>query len=271
MAASKQKTGRIEFTNHLMFNAVLSENEDLCKRLIGAVLGKTVEHVEFIEDEVSLQPELDSRGARLDVLALIDGEYADVEMQLGREPDIARRCRFYHSAIAARFTPKGLGYGDVPRSYVIFICLEDPLGEGLPRYELATTCQSMPELRIDDGATSVLLNAQAWQQEENPDVAGMLQYALTGHPADGLAVDIAAAVDGKNEDRKWVRASMGVMTYEHEFIVLNSALEKKDAELARKDAEQELAKKLHAAGRTDEYFAALDDPELMDALLAEFA
>ena len=329
-----EQPGRIEFTNHLMFNAVLTENEDLCKHLIGAVLGKHVEHIEYLDDEHAIQPDLDARGARLDVLALIDGEYVDVEMQVGREPDIARRCRFYHSAIATRYMPKGSGYRSVPTSYVIFICLADPFDAGLPRYELATACVSNLEVLVDDGATTILLNAQAWEQEENPEVSGMLQYALTGRSSGNLAKNLADAVDGKNLDRKWVRATMGVMSYEHEFRVLNSALEEKraeleraraaldqthselektsfeleqthseleqthseleqthseleqkHAELSRKDAELaqldsdlssaqaqlELSKKLYAAGRIDEYFAALENPELMKELLEEFA
>ena len=336
-----EQPGRIEFTNHLMFNAVLTENEDLCKHLIGAVLGKHVEHIEYLDDEHAIQPDLDARGARLDVLALIDGEYVDVEMQVGREPDIARRCRFYHSAIATRYMPKGSGYRSVPTSYVIFICLADPFDAGLPRYELATACVSNLEVLVDDGATTILLNAQAWEQEENPEVSGMLQYALTGRSSGNLAKNLADAVDGKNLDRKWVRATMGVMTYEHEFRVLNSALEEKRAEIARVRTEIEqkhaelaqaqskleqsnselaqaqskleqsnselaqsrselehsmselaqsqskleqsqselssvqaqlaLSKQLYADGRIDEYFEALDNPELMKALLEEFA
>ena len=251
-----EQHGRIEFTNHLMFNAVLTENEDLCKHLIGAVLGKHVEHIEYL---------------------------------------------------------------------------------------------------VDDGATTILLNAQAWEQEENPEVSGMLQYALTGRSSGNLAKNLADAVDGKNLDRKWVRATMGVMSYEHEFRVLNSTLEEKRAEIARVRTEIEqkhaelaqaqseleqsnselaqaqskleqsnselaqsrselehsmselaqsrselehsmselaqsqseleqsqselssvqaqlaLSKQLYADGRIDEYFEALDNPELMKALLDEYA
>ena len=306
-ASQPRKLARLKFTDRLMFNAVLTENEDLCRRLIQAVLGKPVERVEFVDDEVSIQPDLDARGARLDVLALIDGEYVDVEMQVGREPSIARRCRFYHAAIASRFTPKGSKYEDVPKSYVIFICLDDPLGAGLPRYELATTCTNSPSITVDDGAFTVLLNARAWELEKNREVAGMLKYALTGDSPEGLARDIASAVDGKNGDRKWVRATMSIMTYGDEMDLLNRALEIRQEKLdkvsaqlvettkqldaataqldaataqldaataqaqARADSLARLSKKLYAQGRIEEYLAALDNPELMDALLAEFA
>jgi len=286
-----QPTTRIEFTNHLMFNAVLTENEDLCIRLIEAVLGRDVQSVEYLEDEAVIQPAVDARGARLDVLALIDGEYVDIEMQVGPEPDIARRCRFYHSAIATRYAPKGMGYKVIPRSYVIFICLTDPLGAGLARYELATSCVNDPSVDVNDGATTIILNAQAWRLERNPEVSGLLEYALTGNIGCSLAKDIAGAVDSKNLDRRWVRASMGVMSYEHEFTVLNRELEEKraaveaakaeieaaqaeveaaQAEVEAKQAIQELSKQLYAAGRIDEYIAALDDRHLMDALLKEF-
>ena len=324
-----QRIDRIGFTNHLMFNAVLTENEDLCMRLIGAVLGAKVESIEFIEDETTIQPTVDARGARLDILARINGEYVDIEMQVGIEPQIARRCRFYHSAIATRYTPKSRGYESVPKSCVIFICLRDPLGAGLPRYELATTCKSNPEVTVDDGAVTVILNASAWEREQDPVVSGLLEYALTGIPSNGLARDIEDAVTSKNLDRKWVRASMGVMTYEHEFLVLNQELEKRRAEVAAIKAEissaeamleaakseaeaaraqteaakseteaaraqteaakseteaaraqteaaraearaiRELSRRLIAEGRADEYVAALDDPQLMAALLKE--
>lgn len=304
--SSAQKAfGKIAFTNHLMFNAVLTENEDLCIRLIEAILERHVESVEYLEDETSIQPELDGRGARLDVLALVDGEYVDIEMQVGIEPQIERRCRFYHSAIATRYMPKSRGYESVPRSCIIFICLSDPLGAGLPRYKLSTACENDPSVRIDDGAETIILNAGAWEQENNSEVSGLLQYALTGSSEGSLARDIADAVEEKNLDRKWVRASMGVMTYEHEFLVLNNELERKRAEVeaaqaqveaARSQAEaaqaeaeaaqaeaeaaraeanagqviQQLSKLLHRQGRIDEYIAALDDAQLMDSLLKEF-
>ena len=296
---------RLKFTDRLMFNAVLTENEDLCRRIIQAVLGKPVERVEYLDDEVSIQPDLDARGARLDVLALIDGEYVDVEMQVGREPSIARRCRFYHSSIASRYTPKGSRYEDVPRSCVIFICMDDPLDAGLPRYELATACTNRPSVAVDDGALTVLLNARAWQQEANAEVSGMLQYALTGTSPEGLGRDIAQAVDGKNDDRKWVRATMSIMTYEDEMNVLARALEIRQEKLVevnaqleettkrldatsaqldatsaqldavtkraekRADSLAQLSKKLYAEGRIEEYLAALDNPELMETLLKE--
>ena len=369
MVVTSQQPARIEFTNHLMFNAVLTENEDICMRLIEEVIGRRVESIEFLDFEHQLQPQIDTRGARLDILACVDGEYVDIEMQVGREPDIARRCRFYHGAMASRFTPKGVGYADVPKSYVIFICVADPFDKGHPRYELATTCLSDPSVPVDDGATTIILNASAWTQERNPEVAGMLEYAVTGRFSGKLAEDIASAVDEKNLDRRWVRASMGIMTYEHEFEVLNRELEKRRAqveaaqaqveavraqaettqaelesaraeaqaaqaqvEAARAQAEttqaeldsaraqaqatqaevdsaraqaeatqaevdsaraqaeavqaqvealqvqaaaadslQALSKKLYGLGRIDEFFAALDDPKLMEALLAEFA
>ena len=238
-AAHNPQPARLKFTDHIMFNAVLTENEELCARLIGAVLGKHVEHVEYLDDEVSIQPSTDGHGARLDVLALIDGEYVDVEMQVGREPDIARRCRFYHSAIASRYTPKGSDYKGVPTSYVIFICLNDPLGAGYARYELATCCTNNPDVLVDDGSISILLNARAWEHEENPEVAGMLKYALTGHSSGQLAESLANAVDGKNLDRKWVKASMGVMTYEHEMRVLNHELEERRAIIEQQSAQIE--------------------------------
>lgn len=312
-----ERPTRLEFTNHLMFNAILTENEDLCMRLIGAILGKHVESVEYLDDEHAIQPDLDGHGARLDLLALIDGEYVDIEMQVGWEPDMARRCRFYHSAIATRYTPKGRGYDGVPESYVIFICLADPLGANLPRYELRTACTNEPSAAVDDGASTILLNASAWKREENDEIAGMLQYAQTGRPDGLLASDIARAVDAKNLDRRWVRASMGVMTYEHEFTVLRNAVAKKQAELdavtaqieeataqaeaataqaeaavaqveaseaqaeaaaaqaeaarAEIDCLRRLSAELYKAGRIDEYIAALEDPDLMAALKAEFA
>ena len=280
---------RLEFTNHLMFNAILTEDKDLCMRLIGAILGKHVESVEYLDDEHTIHPDLDGHGARLDVLALIDGEYVDIEMQVGWEPDMARRCRFYHGAIATRYTPKGRSYDAVPESYVIFICLADPLGAKLPRYELRTACVNEPSVTVNDGASTILLNASAWEQEENVEVAGMLQYAQTGKPDGLLASDIARAVDAKNLDRRWVRASMGVMTYEHEFTVLRSAVAEKQAELdavtaqaeeataqaeaahAEVDALKQLSAELYRAGRIDEYIAALDDTDLMATLRAEFA
>ena len=73
----------------------------------------------------------DGRGIRLDVY--LDDEHGtvyDLEMQTTKHSDLPKRSRYYQGMIDLNLIQRGAKFSDLKKSYVIFICTEDPFDEG---------------------------------------------------------------------------------------------------------------------------------------------
>ena len=62
----------------------------------------------------------------------------DVEIQTAKQGDLALRTRYYHSAMDTGLLQSGQYYTELKESYVIFLCMFDPIGKGLPLYHYVT-------------------------------------------------------------------------------------------------------------------------------------
>ena len=62
----------------------------------------------------------------------------DVEIQTAKQGDLALRTRYYHSAMDTSLLHSGQYYTELKESYVIFLCMFDPIGKGLPLYHYVT-------------------------------------------------------------------------------------------------------------------------------------
>ena len=121
--AAQEATEFVAFSNARMFNYVVSK-EDVCQKLVERILGIEVDRIEFEAEEHSIQPGLQGHGVRLDVYARGGGKSFDVEMQAQTEFYIGCRLRYYQSVIDYDLLRKGMEYGDLPFSYIIFLCVK---------------------------------------------------------------------------------------------------------------------------------------------------
>ena len=96
----------------------------MCQKLVERILGIEVDRIEFEAEEHSIQPGLQGHGVRLDVYARGGGKSFDVEMQAQTEFYIGCRLRYYQSVIDYDLLRKGMEYGDLPFSYIIFSLCE---------------------------------------------------------------------------------------------------------------------------------------------------
>lgn len=103
---------RAEFTDRFMFNRVVC-NEDVCRRLIRALIGLEVHEITYINAEQSWEPGPGERGVRMDVVARADGRLIDLEMQVARETEMGRRLRYYQAAMDAATLEPDAGVREV--------------------------------------------------------------------------------------------------------------------------------------------------------------
>lgn len=230
-----RKSGRIEFSDAPMFNRVMTANPDICEGVVEAILGFDVELLGDPVAESTIEPRLGSKGVRLDVRAESTGKVYDIEMQTVVKEDLRRRARYYQAAMDVQRLEKGGDYLSLPESYVIFICVDDALGLGMPKASFSMFEESRREDGLHDGRHVVFLAASMYNQEESRRLRDLLRY-VSGTQKEGstdLVRSISSKVDALNEDEE----EMMYLTKEQEDLILVREIERRDAKLAEKDAE----------------------------------
>ncbi len=86
------------------------QNEDLCKTLLNSILAGHIGEIKDITIQKSFETATRAKGIRLDVWITdtTDKQY-NIERQTTRKPDLARRMRYYQSAINAHLLERGGG------------------------------------------------------------------------------------------------------------------------------------------------------------------
>jgi predicted transposase/invertase (TIGR01784 family) len=243
------------------------------------VLGITIERVEIVENERAITPELGSKGIRMDVyVADGEGTVYDVEMQKVNPNNLEKRSRYYLSANDMDCIGEGVPYEGLRDSYVIFVCLFDPLGDDLPRYTVTPHCRETGT-EVGDGATRVFVNATAHERCEDPRLAHLLAY-LTGASMgdDEFCESVEREVRRVRDLPEWRAECMRFEIYVAERV---AAAEKRGLERGMergmekgmekgRELDARVAAALAEAGRADEIATALSDDDLFQQLLEEF-
>lgn len=281
------------FTNSVVFNLVMRRNPDLCKEVVETALGFELSKISYIETEKTIQPKLTSKNVRLDVVAKADGKMIDIEMQVAYEPSLARRARYYESAMDTDALKSGIPYHELPESYVIFFCKGAPFGKGCAerRFAMMDALHPAEKVALDDGRTVVVLSAGNWAEAETPSLSRLLKYIHTGNIDDG-SDDLTSRLENAVRELREDEDNMGYMTLAEQLEILertaDEQLAEKDEQLAEKEeqlAEQrrqlaekdeqigrgqsikELAVRLISEGRGEEFMEAASDDAAMDRLL----
>lgn len=274
------------FTNSVVFNLVMRRNPDLCKGVVEAALGFELSKISYIETEKTIQPKLTSRNVRLDVVAKADGKMIDIEMQVAYEPSLARRARYYESAMDTDALKSGIPYHKLPESYVIFFCKGAPFGKGCAerRFAMMDALHPTEKMALDDGRTVVVLSAGNWAEAENSSLSRLLKYIHTGNVDDG-SDDLTSRLENAVRELREDEDNMGYMTLAEQLEILERTADEKLAEKDEQLAEQrrqlaekeeqigrgqsikELAVRLISEGRGEEFMEAVSDDAAMERLL----
>ena len=87
-----------------------------------------------------IAPFYESKGIRLDVYVSDPDRVFDIEIQTLILPSLPKRTRYYQSLMDVDNLLRGQSYAELKESCVIFICTQDPFGEGLPVYTFRSVC-----------------------------------------------------------------------------------------------------------------------------------
>ncbi len=127
-----EKWERATLADNFIFCKVMTANPDLCKELLEMLLNIEIERIEQPLSEYALKTDYGSKGVRFDVYVKDGtGRCFDIEVQTTNRKNLARRARYYQSLMDLDMLATGADYGDLKDGYVIFLCLDDPFGQGL--------------------------------------------------------------------------------------------------------------------------------------------
>ena len=169
------------------------ENERICMGVLETLLGISVGHIEYLKTENSLENFYDSRGIRLDVYVKDADRIFNIEMQTGNYDDMLLRARYYLSSSDVATTKRRTKFKDIRETYILFICKDDPFGEGIPRYTKISRFLETDRISYDDKSRNVFYNCSAWEKESNPEVRGVLKFIYGLKPDSSLALEMDEA------------------------------------------------------------------------------
>ncbi|WP_270312442.1 Rpn family recombination-promoting nuclease/putative transposase [Ligilactobacillus agilis] len=147
-----------DISNDYIFSKVMAQPQ-LCLQLIKSALPQLKIKRVYVRSQDGLSANVDAKDVRLDISTYgKGGEMFDIEMQTIRPKYLMQRILYYHSTmITERLYPRE-SYGEIPKTYVIFICLFDWYRLGNSFYEVNLVPNGVNELKLKDGFVSLILN-----------------------------------------------------------------------------------------------------------------
>ena len=170
----------LTIADDFMFCKVM-EDEALCKTFLELLLTGKVGKITYLSSQNAVTTHSEAKSIRLDVLVKDEtGKSYDIEMQVGNEHNLPKRMRYYQAALDVSFLDQGYSYQALNDSYIIFICLFDPIGYNRAVYTFENICVEDGIISLRDGTKKIILNAGAFNQTGNHELQGFLRYVKTG-------------------------------------------------------------------------------------------
>ena len=215
------------FTDDFLFSKIM-RNPEIAKGVVQNLLGIKVKKIEFVTSQYSIDELYNGKGIRLDAYLEDEDKTLNplanfacqnwkqnlnqqnnekcisvlLEMQTVVKKDEGLRMRYYQSMMDIDHLNRGENFKELKESYVVFICLDDPFGDGKPVYNFAT--KEVDGSRIlNDRIHKVIYNASSFEKAENPDVRAFLEYLERRTATDPLTKEIQTAVDSCKNRQKW--------------------------------------------------------------------
>ena len=188
--AIAQEWKRATLSNNFIFYKVMRSHPEACQRLIEMLLGVKIKEMKMSQEE-TIAVDTDSKSIRLDVFVKDTGRMFDVEMQMANTKELPERARYYGSVMDVDTLKPKQKYKDLPDSHVIFICMDDIFGNGLPVNTFQNVC-------IEDGKTK--LDDRTWKHFfiapicaimiKDAEVKAFFEFLISNQASNGYTGDL---------------------------------------------------------------------------------
>ncbi len=199
MGKNQKTLQELNLEDDFLFAKVMSD-KDICRRIIEKVLDIKIKKIKMPQEQKVIDLLLDSKSVRLDVYVNDEkGTVYNVEMQRGKNINLAKRSRYYQGNIDLDKISKGDDYLTLNKSYVIFICTFDPFGKGRHRYTFRNLCVEDNSIELKDETDKVFLNTSGILNDVDEEMIEFLQYVeqSTDEVAQNAKSDLVKAINQK--------------------------------------------------------------------------
>ena len=219
-----QEWENLTLANDFLFGKIMSD-KSLCTEMLRRILPDIdIGDIRFPEVQKPIRDGIDTRGIRLDIYSKSDGKVYDVEIQTTNEKNLAKRSRAYHISIGSDILNKSTlkethTYRDLPDTYVIFICTFDPFKSGRHIYTFRNICCEDNNLRLNDGAVTIFLNAKGKIDDVSPKLKAFLDLIM-GRTSDDLFVkEIEKQLKFAKHNSEWRRDFMIMSIHDQDKLI----------------------------------------------------
>ena len=228
--AAEEAYNNLQFKDDYLFCKILGERPDIARELVELILGIKIRKV-IVQKQKPIEITADGRGVRLDVYLEDDRNTVyDLEMQTVRKNNLPKRSRYYQGMIDLDMIGRGADFSELKKSYVIFICMDDPFCCGNHIYSFENTCKenAMP---LGDGAYKIFLNASGTKDDVSEELKDFFLLLKEGKGESELSEKIATEVEKAKAHDEWRIEFMTLYMRDQEKI--QEGMEKERAEIQR--------------------------------------
>ena len=177
----------------------------------------------------------------------------DAEMQQQVHKDLPRRSRYYQAAMDVQFLQRSFEYTQLKENFVLFICLRDPFGRGLPVYTFRNTSKEDTSVLLGDGTTKIFYNAKDYAKLDDVEAKSFMEYVGTKQATSSYTATLDDQVIGLRKNPLWRKEYLDAMQ--------NELLQKHDLEAAEQRGINrrtlEIARNLKQAGSDIAFIAQI--------------
>ena len=206
---------QLVFSDDFMFGAVMQDPE-ICKKVLELLIGVKIDHVEYPELQKTISPYYTKKGVRLDVYVADSNRVFDVECQSYKIENIGKRMRYYQSMLDVDSFLKGSDYSELKEAFIIFICLDDPFGQGLPLYTFERKCSENDAVKLNDESHLLVFNSSAYDKESDSELKAFLSFVKNNKAESSFTREIAEMVQTKKFEQTFVNEYLARMLHERD-------------------------------------------------------
>lgn len=179
------------------------ENPDIAKELLELILGFPIKKV-IPQKQKAIDITVDGRGVRLDVyLDDEEGTVYDLEMQTTKKKNLPKRTRYYQGMIDLELIRRGAEFDELKRSFIVFICTEDPFDEGRHLYSFENICRENHDRNLGDETYKIILNASGTQTDVPENLMDFFRFLQDGKGKTALTQRLEREVEKAKCHEEW--------------------------------------------------------------------
>ena len=263
--AMKKTLDELTLMDDYMFAQVM-RNTKYLKILLEFILDIKIAKITLMEPQKSEKEGYNSKGVRLDLYVEDEnGVIYNVEVQTYTEDYLSKRMRFYQSVLDISILNPGHDYGELRKTFVIFICNYDPFKRDRVIYTFENVCREEPDLTLGDDTFKIVVNTKGTRGEISDELREILKYLDTEEVTGKISEELDNAVKEIKSSEERRLEYMMLYTRDSEMMARGR---REGMQIGKQEGIQE-GKILQAISMYRE-LVNYDDPQITEAIMNKF-